>query len=161
MARTWNEYFDHYLDGRKSSPPRASAKADSAEWVARNATAEIRDGVLHVAPDNGKQRPFLAFTKFQIPGPAIATAVIRTMRGGKLGLSWRLEGQKDFPPAQSVLQEVGASVDFQEVTLQVPAEGSMIHIRLHLPDGPTDLRRVTLQAAKGKPAKQWSFNSQP
>jgi uncharacterized sulfatase len=141
---------------RKESGGKAAETAN--EWVARNANAEVKDGALHVAA-SGKQSPFIAFTGLSIPGPAVATASVRAEKGGKLGIAWRLDGQKDFTPAQAANQDFTASSEFQEVTVTVPAEGSIIHLRLLLPDGTTDVRRLELKAANGKQAKQWTFEA--
>ena len=119
----------------------------------------MKDGALHVA-QSGKQSPFIAFTGLSIPGPAVATAGVRAEKGGKLGIAWRLDGQKDFTSAQTAYQDFAASSEFQDVTVKIPAEGSIIHLRLLLPDGTTDLRRLELKAAKGKQAKQWTFASE-
>ncbi len=141
---------------RKGSGEKAVAPA--GDWVARNATAEVKDGALHVAP-SGKQTPFIAFSGLNIPGPAVATASVRTAKGGKVGIEWRLDGQKDFMPGQAAHQDLGPSAEFQDVTVSVPAEGSIIHIRLLLPGGMTDLRRLELNAANGRQVKQWTFGT--
>ena len=141
---------------RKGSGVKTSETAN--DWVARNANAEVKDGALHVVP-SGKQSPFIAFTGLSIPSPAVATARVRAEKGGKLGLAWRLDGQKDFTPAKTAQQDFAASPEFQNVTVTVPAEGSIIHIRLLLPDGTTDLRRLELKAANGKQTKQWTFET--
>ena len=139
----------------------AFVAADSKQgWIARNATAEIKDGALHIAPDaDGRQRAFVAFSGLTIPGPAIATANIRSEKGGKLGFAWRLDGQKDFVPEQVTFQDIAASAEFRDVALNVPAKGAIIHMRLMLPDGMSDLRWLEIKNQDGKPAKQWNFES--
>ena len=139
----------------------AFVAADSKQgWIARNATAEIKDGALHIAPDaDGRQRAFVAFSGLTIPGPAIATANIRSEKGGKLGIAWRLDGQKDFVPEQVTFQDIAASAEFRDVALNVSAKGAIIHMRLMLPDGMSDLRRIEIKNQDGKPAKQWNFES--
>ena len=141
---------------RKETEKAAPAK----DWIARNASTEIKDGALHISP-SGRQRPFLACSGLNIPGPAVATPSVRAEKGGTLGIEWRLDGQKDFTAEQVARQEIAATSEFQEVTVNVPAKGAIIHIRLLLPDGATDLRRLELKAANGTPVKQWTFEPHP
>lgn len=157
-------YDDHVNKTGVTSTKRprkgSGAKTDDTtnNWVARNAHAKAKDGVLHITPE-GKQRPFIAFPNLSIPGPAVATASVRAEKGGKLGIEWRLDGQKDFTPVQTALQEITASSEFQDVTVAVPAEGSIVHIRLLLPAGTTDLRRLELKAVSGEQVKRWTFEA--
>ena len=158
-------YDDHVnMTGVKATKrPRKTAdgKATTPDenWVVRNGSNEVmKDGVLRITP-SGKQSPFVAFTGLSIPGPASATASVRSEKGGKIGISWRLDGQKDFTPEQTVKQDLAASPEFQNVTVNIPAKGSIIHLRLMLPDGTTDLRRLELKDANGKQTKQWSFEA--
>ena len=144
---------------RKIAP--ASAAADSKQgWIARNATAEVKGGALHIVPETGgRQRAFVAFSGLTVSGPAIATANIRSEKSGKLGIAWRLDGQKEFVSEQVIFQDIAASAEFRDVALDVPAKGAIIHLRLMLPDSTSDLRRLEIKAADGKPAKQWNFES--
>ena len=170
MAKTWEDYYDFYLDGKAASPAdsrgpevhnkgkaKGTRKAETAGWVVRNGLAEVKAGALHVVAEAGKQHPFIAFSNLNIPGPAIATASLRAPQGGQIGIAWRLDGQKDFPPAQTARQDLPASAEFQAASIAVPANGPIIHLRLLLPDGTIDLRCLELKAATGEPAKQWNF----
>ena len=139
--------------GKKAATP-------SSAWVARNATTEVKDGALLITPE-GKQRAFLAFANISIAGPATATVSVRAEKGGKVGIEWRLDGQKDFIPAQSTHQDMAPSNEFQDVNIPVAADGTIIHIRLIMPDGASALRRLELKSANGKNAKQWTFDTSP
>ena len=134
--------------------------APAGNWVVRNARTEVKDGVLHVTAD-GNQRPFIAFTNLSLPGPATALASLRSEKGGKLGIEWRLNGQPDFSAAQSTHQELPASGEFQDISIPVPAAGTLIHVRLLLPAGTSDLRRFELKSNSGKQSRQWSFDTPP
>jgi uncharacterized sulfatase len=158
-------YDDHVnMTGVKATKrPRKATEGKGTtpteNWVVRNGASEVmKDGVLRITP-SGKQSPFVAFTGLSIPGPSSATASVRSEKGGKISISWRLEGQKDFTPEQTVKQDLGASPEFQNVTVNIPAKGSIIHLRLMLPDGTTDLRRLELKDANGKQTKQWSIET--
>lgn len=126
MAKTWEEYYDFYLDGKPAPPAETAAPAAGAklskDWLAHNATSEVKDGALHIKSDNAvKQPPMLICTKLKIPGPATAMLTLRSKTGGQAGFAWRLDGQKEFPPGQVVSAKLAASADWQPVKFQLPA----------------------------------------
>lgn len=164
MATTWEQYFDHYLDGKLIAPPataKASSKATSTtvgDWIVRNGTLAVEDGTLRVIGDKGgRQRPFIACAKLKIPGPATAVVTIRNEQGGPAGFAWRLDGQKDFTAEQTVVFEVKGSSNWQEHKVELPATGSIIHLRVLLPGGTSDVRHLELKPAHGGPAMKWAF----
>jgi len=167
MAVTWEQYYDFYLDG-KASPAEAAPKtgkqrkgepAGSVQgWLCRNGTMSVKDGALHVE-SGGKQKTFIACTGLNIPGPAVITANVRAEKGGKLGIAWRLDGQKDFVAEQTILQDLPASPEFHNVKFNVSAKEAIVHIRLIPPEGASDLRRLDVHALAGKLAKQWNFEA--
>jgi arylsulfatase A-like enzyme len=157
MARIWEDYFDYYLDGKAPSASVTRDNSESTDWIARNATAAVKQGALHITPVGNRQKPFIAFANLQIPGPAIVTASARASKGGIIGVSWRLLGQNGFVAGQMAQQEFVVSGNFQDVTFDLPAEGSIIQLRLHLPAGITDLRRFEIKSANGDQVKRWRF----
>jgi uncharacterized sulfatase len=160
MAKTWDDYYDYYLDNKHAtSPGGAGQQGAASDWVARNATAEVKDGALMVTPgEGGKQRHFMACAKLSVPGPAKATLTIRTEKGGRAGISWRLDGQKDFAADQTVEIDLAASGDWQEKTIELPANGQIIHLRVLLPEGVAAIRRIGLTGANAKASKTWDFS---
>lgn len=162
MAKTWEDYFDFYLEGKPAPAPAAedpeTGKDKTQGWVARGCVAEVKDGALRITPDKaGKQHPFLAFAKLNIQGPAGATISLRNGKGGSVSLAWRLSGQSDFLPEQVASVDVPANDDWQDVKLKLPATGEIIHLRILLPDGEMALRRMAIAGANGKSEKEWSF----
>ena len=166
MSATWEEYFDFYLDGKASPIPSAAGKrgksgnADGLQgWIARNCTAAVKDGALHITPDKAaRQRPFIACTKLDISGPAILTLELCSTTGGPAGFAWRTQGQRDFLPDQRVSLQIGASDDLQDIRAEVPARDRIIHMRVLLPDGESSIRCIGLTGAKGEAAKTWHFS---
>ena len=143
---------------RAKGKGKAVAKS-TADWVARNASATVEEGALHLVPDaKGRQHSFIAFSGLKITGPAVVTAKLATKMGGKVGIEWRLDGQKDFVAEQRITKGVGASADFQSVRLDLPADGAIIHLRLLLPEGISDLRELEIKGADGKSARRWVFD---
>jgi uncharacterized sulfatase len=156
VSRSIENWFDFSLDGKRT--PKTPAVAST--WVVRNALAEVKDGALHVVPPTtGKQHSFVAFTGFQISGPATATASLYSEKGGQVGIEWRLSDQKNFSPEQTIHQTLSASANVQEIALPIPAKGTIVHVRLLLPDGITDVRRFEVKSDQGKSSKQWSFET--
>ncbi len=163
MSTTWEQYFDYYLDGKPAPAPGAAGRGNRDStvqgWIARNSTAVVKDGALHVTPNKGaRHRPFIACSTMSIPGPAMATLELRSTTGGAAGFAWRTEGQRDFPPGQAVSLRIPASDQWQDVKAEIPAEGRIIHVRVLLPDGESSIRRIGLTSTKGKAAKAWRFS---
>ncbi len=163
MAPTWEQYFDYYLDGKPAPPPHAGKPREPGSaalqgWIARNSTAAVKDGILRITPAKaGKQRPFIAVAKLNVPGPATATLELRSAVGGVAGFAWRTEGQRDFPADQKVRMELAASDQWQDIKTEIPAQGRIIHVRVLLPDGESSIRRIGLTSAKGEAARAWHF----
>ncbi len=161
MAPVWEAYYDFYLEGKAAPAAAGAAPAPGPlqGWIARNSSAEVKDGALHVCQAEGSpQRPFLARANLQVTGPARAEAAILCSAGGQAGFAWRLEGQKDFPPAQVVSVEVPGSPQWQSLSAELPARGRIIHLRVLLPRGECKLRRVALASTKDQSAERWSFS---
>jgi hypothetical protein len=57
---------------RPGNGTRATLPAAAADWVARGASAMVKEGVLLVTPDAKGRQSFVAFTNLAIPGPAVA-----------------------------------------------------------------------------------------
>ena len=119
----------------------------------------MQDGALRVAAtDAGRQKPFVAFSGLKVAGPATAEVQFRVARAGQLGLAWRLASQKDFAKEQVVLRDVTAGDEFQSMRLEIPTSGNIIHLRLLLPGGDSDLRSLTLSSSStstGPAAEPW------
>jgi uncharacterized sulfatase len=158
MSTTWEQYYDYYLDGKPAPAPRGAGPAAQQGWIARNSTAVVKDGALHVTPGQGaRQRPFIACPRLSVPGPAVATVELRSTTGGRAGIAWRTEGQRGFPPGQSVSLEIDGSDEWQAVEAEIPAQGRIIHIRVLLPEGESSIRRIRLAGANGRAARTWQF----
>ena len=159
MAQAWEDHYDYHLDGKPAKPEPATLPGPAGDWLARNAKAELVDGALRITPTSDQQRPFLACAKLRVPGPATATVTIRSADGGQAGFGWRLEGHQDFLPGSVATVTVPGSPDWQEVKAELPAEGSIIHLRVLLPNGPCDVRSVEIRSTKGGAVKTWRFDA--
>jgi uncharacterized sulfatase len=152
MAKTWEEYFDFYLEGKPAPPKPAAPGSSGKDWVVRNSTAQLKDGTLHVSPKGESRRPpFLAISRLKVRGPARLSFDLRSS-GGQVGTAWRLDDQKDFLPEQTVKKEISGSEEFQKVSLEIPAEGRIIHLRVLFPKGESAIRTIEIQGDQdGRP----------
>ncbi|HRX78741.1 MAG TPA: sulfatase-like hydrolase/transferase [Pirellulaceae bacterium] len=161
MSTIWEEYFDHYLEGKQSPNPPAKSRRDDTvnEWTARNATTQINDGVLLVRPSEKQPRSFIVSSGFELPSKLTAVVRLRSQKLGEAGFAWRQSGQKDFPDSQLVTFECPASDDFREYRISLPATGNVIHLRLLLPEGGADIESIEFQDDSGRTLKAWRFGS--
>ncbi len=154
MAATWNDYFDFYLEGKTIAAPagnagkgkRASASATSG-WEARNGKLTAQDGILTVTPDKADKATFITRAQLKLPGPVTAKLTLKTTVSGSAAIAWRVDGDKDFLPANRVTFEIKANEDWQNHEVQIPAKGRVIHVRVHLPAGAAQFRTLDLQPA--------------
>jgi len=150
MASVWNEYFDHYLEG-KAAPapnPKAKAKADAATgtpWQARNGTLSEKDGILTLTAEpgaKGKSGAFLTRSGLELAAPVTVSLALKSSAPGKAAIAWRVAGDKDFLPANRVTFAVTASDDFTTHEVALPATGTVIHLRIHPSGGVTQIRNI-------------------
>ncbi len=161
MSPTWEDYFDYYLDGKAVAPSKArqSSNQTDNDWISRNSKLKRQTGALRVMPTPAAkaQGPFLVHSKIKLHGKFKAKIQLSTAVQGKVGVAWRSEGQKDFPPEQIVTVEVKPVPDFQDIEIDIPAEGPTIHTRLFLPNGVVDVKRILFQDSNG--AQTWNFSA--
>ena len=146
MAPTWNDYFDHYLEG-KTIAPRAEAPTTASEtngWEARNGKLTAKDGLLILTPDQANKPTFITKSKLKLSGPVTAKLTLKTAATGQGALAWRLDGDQDFLPANRLTFPLQATADWQTHTLQIPTTGRVIHVRVHLPAGGAEFRTLNL-----------------
>lgn len=149
MATTWNQYFDHYLDGKPAPRPSKRTGERNSPALTRNANNRLVDGVLQINPIPGhKQAPFLVRNQIRLSGPFSASIKILSPKDGTLGISWRLEGEKDFNSGKTASLTFKGSPEWQTHTIEVPAKGTSIHLRFHLPRHQVHLGEIVMKDSK-------------
>ncbi len=136
------------------------ASGDTQGWLGRSCALAAVGGRLLVTPDAGKRaaNPFITHTGLAVTGPVTLAVRLRLPQAGKIGLAWRSEGQPDFSPGQVKTLDVAGQPDWQDLTLDAPAAGKVIHVRVQLPGGaPTELASIELRGAGGGQAMRWTF----
>lgn len=170
MSTTWETYFDHYFDGKLVPRPTASAtrqpnrpreRRTSGDWVVRNGTSRVANGHLRVRATNVASRPppFIAASSLELPFPLQARVQLRTETGGTVAMAWREQGQDDFPRDQVVTLDCVASKSTVLQTFNLPAKGTVIHLRLVLPPTGADVTRIELFDDSQKSIKNWRFDA--
>jgi hypothetical protein len=113
------------------------------------------DGVGAKSP-----RGFLTHAGLDLAGPLRATVRLRAPAGGALALAWRTADERDFVAAHTARVALAATPEFQTVTLDVPAAGRVIHVRLHPPqEGAVDLALVELAPTGTAAPRRWDFSA--
>lgn len=143
-------------ENTKTQTPKPAAADPLQGWKARGCDAVVRDGVL-IATGNGKT-PFLGVSAGRHSGPAAVTMRIRSPAAGTGRVEW-LPGGPGEPanPMHSVAYSVTAEDNWQEISVDLPAEGSLGVVRIYLPqsDRPFQFDRIEIQSS-GKP-QRWGF----
>ena len=123
-------------------------------WKARACDADVNDGVLTVT---GKgDAPFLGLGAGKMSGATSVKLRIRSKTGGAGKVEW-LPTPQAADKARSVPFQIAVG-DWQDVAVELPAEGTLGIIRLHLPaqKDPVQLDWIELKPANGK-SQRWEF----
>ena len=140
------------------NPAYNPAAAALGRWVVKNAEFEVRDGVLHVEPT--RALPFVATASVKIPGPVVVAFRMKTASGGTGKIQWRSAGQEKFPPEGQIVEfDVPAGGQWQDLSVELPMRGSLVHLRLY-PGSAADkveIDSIQLSGAGGTVVKKWDF----
>jgi arylsulfatase A-like enzyme len=151
MAATWNDYFDHYLEGKTIAPRIEAPSAAASEtegWEARNGKLAAKDGIFILTPDRADKPTFITKAKLKLAGPVTTNLSLKTTATGQGTIAWRLDGDKDFLPANQLTFTLQTTHDWQTHELQIPTTGRVIHVRVHLPAGAAEFRQIELKSVK-------------
>lgn len=150
MAPTWNDYFDHYLEGKTVAPPTAKEVPASTAvkgWEARGGTVADENGVIVFTPEKKGKGGFLARTRTKLAGPVTVRLEMKGAPGAG-SVSWRVEGDKDFLPANRVSFTLEESPDWQVREIVLPATAPVIHLRVQAPGGEARYRKLQFKPAR-------------
>lgn len=150
MAPVWNDYFDFYLEGKPAPKPMAKTEPDTSAthgWLARNGTLTMKDGVFVLTPENAKKPAFITRSQLKLAGPVTARITLKTTATGASAIAWRMSDDKDFLPANRVTFDLKSTPDWQTHEITLPANGRVIHLRVHVPPGPAEFRTLDFKPA--------------
>ena len=130
-------FVEHDLIAQTGTETRANKKAASAGsidgWICRNGTLALKDGALTIAPDASltkNARPFLTHSGLDLAGPVTLTMRARAKQGGDSAVTWRTSAEKDFIAENSAAFTWPTSTEWQEVKVELPVKGNLIHLRI-------------------------------
>jgi len=167
-----NAFFDGHVlktapaPGKRPRAAKAAAAPASASpeltqgWIGRSCSLAIQDGALRISaePGAGSVRGFITHPGLNLAGPLRANVRLRSARGGTLALAWRTREQPDFTPENAIRTAVAPSGEWQTVGFDLPARGSVIHLRLHPPaDAAVDIAEISLRDSTGGAPQVWNF----
>ncbi|KAA5547226.1 sulfatase-like hydrolase/transferase [Roseiconus nitratireducens] len=164
MSETWNDYFDFYLDGKPAPPlpekfrPRgkdASSATELRGWLLRDGQMSVVDGHLQISPKADEDHPFLVKNGLSIEGPVTAEMEIRSDSDFEGTFAWRKAGDRTFPSGQRSEFSVRQQIGWQTVRVDLPVQGKLIHLRVHLDAAPTSIRRFQLRSANDQAVTLW------
>ncbi|MDF1824965.1 MAG: sulfatase-like hydrolase/transferase [Verrucomicrobiales bacterium] len=160
MPGNWEQYYDHYLDGKpvsKKETERLSQPATVQGWLARNSVIkESPRGLQLIDPDGAKRlTPFIANSKLNLNGPFKVSMELTDLPEGELAVSWREKGQSDFVDSR-VVMETGTQGALQ-VSGTVPTRAEVIHLRVLFPNGNAVIKSIQVNDLDGKVLQAWKF----
>ncbi|MDG2126975.1 MAG: sulfatase-like hydrolase/transferase [Fuerstiella sp.] len=158
MSEVWENYFDHYLDGKLIPMPAAISDRSRHGWQTRNGSSIVRNGALQVR-SNGKNRHELFITMARLKLPTRMTAVVRlrTPKAGSGGIWWRESDQKEFESAEIATFNCPASAEMQEYKVDISAKKKVIHLRLLVPVEGADVESIEFRNSNGRTLRKWQF----
>jgi arylsulfatase A-like enzyme len=138
-------------DNGKAKPKTATANDEEPRllgWKLRGCSGTVSDGILTVTTNgNG---PFLGFAAGKLSGPTLVKFRIRSTAAGEGKVEWRPSPAAN-DKAQSV-KYILPDTGWQDVTVTLPAEGTLGIVRLYLPTqkGPVQIDSIELHSTDGE-----------
>lgn len=133
-------------------------------WVCRNGTLTIKDGAMVISPATNAvagARLFFTHSGLDIQGPVAITLRLRAKQGGASAMTWRTKQQPDFLPANSLAFDWPTAAEWQEVKVELPVAGRLIHLRINTAkaaDG-LEVQSIVMRGKSGQP-QEWKFQEQ-
>ena len=160
-VRELDRLIDRFLEETDALVPVPNPKYDPqaaalGRWVVKGSQFAVRDGALHLEP-TGKSA-FVATASVKVPGPVVAAFRVKCPAGGKGRIQWRTAAQKQFPAEGQVISfDVPPGAEWQEVRVEVPVEGALVHVRWYPPSADRiEIDWIRLSGA-GDVVEQWDF----
>lgn len=120
------------------------------------------DGALRMEADG--RTPFLGTAQVRHSRPLMLKLRVRSVTGGPGRVAWKTAAQDSFPQDQSIMFQLAAEDDWQELELTLPVTAMTAIIRLYLParNGPVDIQSIQyFDAETMKPVRAWEFKKEP
>ena len=166
MSSTWEQYYDHYLDGKLVSPARTTQNQNRGStsekiqgWVVRNGTASTNDQQLQIRPHPAsRKQPFVAVAGLDLPRQFQVRIRQRSSSTAKMKVAWRADRQSDFPAEQVGDFLVQKTEDASYATAVVASPANVIHLRVILPKIGADIESIEVWSTENQLLRQWRFD---
>ena len=136
-------------------------KDASTGLVPKLCKISITDGALLIEPDG--RTPFLGTAQIRHTGPMTLKLRARSTAGGPGKVQWKNADQEEFPKdAQVVEFTLAAGGDWQDITVEVPVQGTTGLVRLYVPavESPVEIESIEYYApGSERPIRAWNFRS--
>lgn len=161
MSKTWNQYFDYYLEGKPAPPQKAASVASRSgaageqrlgAWLLRNGQLEKTKSGLRISAGKAgrKQAPFLTRNGLELKTPVKVSVRLSAATAGKLGVSWRRLGQRDFRSEEASEQQSISGAARDRTFFTIPDGEPVVHIRILLPAGNSMVSDIEIESADGR-----------
>ena len=140
-------------------PVTTVSKESMLGWTAKGAEISVEEGVLRMTATS--RQPFLAHAKMRMEGPVQARFRVRAREDGTIRWQWRTEGQELFPKTGQSKSFRYAGGDWQEVSLRLPVEGQLVHLRFFPPPSkqPVEIDWIEIESAAQEEKERWDFDA--
>ncbi len=145
------------LEGKSKPKAKSKAKDDAVPalqgWKARDCKAAVRDGILRLT--NIGDAAFLGFSAGKHSGPTTAKFRIKA-KAGASHFDWLASGTEGKARRSEFMLKGG---DWEEITVELPAEGPLGIVRLYLPmqETPVEIDWIELNSKNGSKPTHTGF----
>ncbi len=140
------------------SPAKPLASDDGADvlagWKLRGVKATTSGDGVRLELDG--RNPFLGTAKYKFTGAAEVKLRVRTPAGGPGQVHWRLAQETEFAAEHAVKFDLAAGDEWRDVAVPLPAQGSIVQVRLFLPadKGAVEVSTLDVRGGAAKSRKK-------
>ena len=162
MPEVWEQYFDHYLEGKEVSRKAVSQAQDNTidGWIVRNGEMKSRPTHLELLGTADRQRftLFIANSRVRAKGPVDVSVQLARPFPGALSVQWREDGQRDFVTEQYATLSGKGNLR----SGRIPTRDRIIHLRVRFVDTseerkPVHIQSIAVADESGEKLETWEF----
>jgi arylsulfatase A-like enzyme len=139
----------------KAAPKTDTMPDKTSGLVARSSELIVQKDHLRIEAKG--TAPFLGIAGWKNSGAMTLVLRLRSDKAGEGKVHWKTADQAEFVDGKQVVNyKVDASKDWQEVKIELPADGKIGVLRLYLP-GSIDVQEIAFMDKDSKPIRRWNF----
>ena len=106
------------------------------------------------------RQPYLGTAQVKLAGPIHVDLRVRAAAGGEGFVTWRTTAEQDVPRDRTgVPFTLAAGDQWQDISLDLPVDGTTAIVRLHLPAGASPVDVQAIRYTSGSRTKAWDFSA--